>query len=50
MTEPLEPARRLIDEPTDENGNPLGWRGKDVDPGEFSDDDYAAQFTRHEPS
>jgi hypothetical protein len=51
MTEPddLEPARRLIDEPTDGQGRLLGWRAKDVGPADLSDDDYAAQFTRHAP-
>ena len=49
MTEPLEPAQRTTPEPTDEAGRLLGWRGKDIDPGELSGDDYAAQFTRHDP-
>ena len=49
MTEPLEPPQRLVDEPTDEQGRPLGWRAKDLDNTDLSDDDYAAQFTRHAP-
>jgi hypothetical protein len=48
MTEPLEPAQRLVDEPADEQGTPLGWRAKDLTDDDLSDDDYAAQFTRHE--
>lgn len=49
MTEPLEPAKRLVEEPTDDAGRLLGWRGRDVAPGEISGDEYAAQFPRHEP-
>jgi len=45
----LEPPQRRVDEPTDEQGRLLGWRAKDVDPADLSGDDYAAQFTRHEP-
>lgn len=49
MTEPLEPAQRTVPEPTDEQGNQRGWRAADVNPRELSDDEYAAQFTRHDP-
>ena len=49
MSEPIEPAQRLVDEPTDDQGRLLGWRAKDVPADDLSDDDYAAQFTRHDP-
>lgn len=49
MSEPLEPAQRTVPEPTDEHGKPLGWRAADLTDADLSDDDYAAQFTRHEP-
>lgn len=39
MSEPLEPA-----EHTDPDGPQKGWKAADVDPSEYSDDDYAAQF------
>jgi hypothetical protein len=49
VTEPLEPAERAGRRADRRHGRPLGWRGADVDDADPSGDDYAAQFTRHDP-
>ena len=45
----LEPPQRIVPEPLGPDGNPIGWRAKDLGNEDLSGDDYADQFTRHEP-
>lgn len=42
MSEPLEPAHRIVPEPTDDQGKPLGWRAADLTDADLVDDEFIA--------